>query len=631
MFKVRTVPLGKILTFSTAVLYLGYLWYKRKRTLSHHQSDKKRPSSELSELTKVDEQQLIQAFERTTCTLEVLQIIEEEPLEGDSVICENIVEPTISQVESKEIESFVDNSEVPEMDMKVITMMSIDQAMCIESNIQSTIESLTENLNNLKLTAEEEDQVTNKVKEVTGVVDTFVNSISFQEVKENCATKELSKNNVWAELITNEDHCECPKTVIIKKSKKDDEPMLFEGIKFKGKKKKNRKKNQARDTIKLPSDEQNENNETYTTVKPTMKTNQMVEEDCDSAHSIDHEIDTNDVPNTIYSDIRSVGSQDSGKGGSSFSGELRTVSDSNEKTCYYFLVPIDLVGPIIGKNGGFVKYIKEKCNVRLLIENKTGNADRYFKMCTLVGSEININRALKLIRTKFPEKFYPEFTLDYITPLLDSSRVISRLFKSELIEGVNNHVIITHAVTSDHFFVHNASSPDYALLSSLNYAMNDTFGNSKEDIPEVDLRTVTHGSVVATYSEGNWYRAQVIDVDENEYESANVFFLDYGGCKKIEQCDMRPMHNSLISLSFQAIECRLANIVPAYGECDESFKMFELLTTGKMLFAQVVYKSDCIQYINLLAYDGLVTVSVNDELIKFGFAIYAPRMVYTEM
>jgi len=269
--------------------------------LSHRQSDKKRPSSEPSELTKIHEQELIQAFEKTTCTLEVSQIIEEEPLEGD-----NIMEPTISQVESKEIESFVDNSEVQEMDMKVITMMSIDQVMCIESNILGTIESLTENLSNLKLTAEEEDQVTNEMKEVIGVVDTFVDSMSIQEVKENCASKELSKNNVWTELIKNEDHCECPTTVIIKKSKTDDEPMLFDGIKFKGKKKKSRKKNKAKDTIKLPSDEQNENNEAYITVKPNMKTNQMVEEDCDSAHSIDHSIDTNDVPNTICSDIRSV-------------------------------------------------------------------------------------------------------------------------------------------------------------------------------------------------------------------------------------------------------------------------------------------------------------------------------------
>ncbi|MBO8560240.1 hypothetical protein INO54_13975, partial [Staphylococcus aureus] len=52
--------------------------------------------------------------------------------------------------------------------------------------------------------------------------------------------------------------------------------------------------------------------------------------------------------------------------------------------------------------------------------------------------------------------------------------------------------------------------------------------------------------------------------------------------------------------------------------------MFETLTTSKMLFAQVVYKSDSIQYVNLLAFDGLVTISINDELIKYGFAVYAP-------
>jgi len=87
----------------------------------------------------------------------------------------------------------------------------------------------------------------------------------------------------------------------------------------------------------------------------------------------------------------------------------------------------------------------------------------------------------------------------------------------------------------------------------------------------------------------------------------------------------------------------------AYGEwCEESIKMFETLTTGKMLFAQVIYKSDSVQYVNLLAFDGLVvnitflvifldlfvyilmicffiqTISINDELIKYGFAVYAP-------
>lgn len=616
MFKVRIVSLGKVLTCSTAALFLGYLWYKRKRTLSHRQSDKKRPRSEPSELTKIDEQELLQALGIASHTLEVSQTVEEELIES-SVIHKEIMEPTASQIEANEKESFIDNQEVHELVTKVITIAS-EQQVCLESDF-TTIDSLTEDMTNLKLSTE--------IVEENGIVINTDNSINVHQVIENIEKEEIEDNSkdtaCWTEMVEKEDHCECPKAVLVKKVKKDEEPMIFEGIKFKGKKKKGRKKNQTKDTIKLPS-ESNSKNKTNSIVK-SVKKNQIVEEDCDSAHSVDHSVDTNDAPNTIYSDIRSVGSQDSGKGGSSFSGELRTVSDSDEQTSYDFIVPIELVGPIIGKKGAFVKYIKEKSNVRLFVENKTESPEDKYKMCTLVGSEININKALKLIRTKFPERAYPEFTLECISSLLDSSPVISQLFKSELIEGVNNHVIVTDLVATDHFFVHNASSPDYALLSSLNFAMNDTFGNSKEDIPEVDLRTVTHGSVVATYSENNWYRAQVIDVDEKKYESANVFFLDYGGCKKIEQCDMRPMHDSLISLSFQAIECSLANIAPIYGEwCEESLKMFETLTTSKMLFAQVVYKSDSIQYVNLLAFDGLMTISINDELIKYGFAVYAP-------
>lgn len=61
------------------------------------------------------------------------------------------------------------------------------------------------------------------------------------------------------------------------------------------------------------------------------------------------------------------------------------MSDSDEQTSYDFLAPIDLVGSLIGKKGAFVKYIKEKSNVKLFVENKTERADNMFKMCSLVG------------------------------------------------------------------------------------------------------------------------------------------------------------------------------------------------------------------------------------------------------
>lgn len=52
-----------------------------------------------------------------------------------------------------------------------------------------------------------------------------------------------------------------------------------------------------------------------------------------------------------------------------------------------------------------------------------------------IGSEININKALKLIRTKFPERAYPEFTLECVSSLLDGSPVISQLFKVNLLNS----------------------------------------------------------------------------------------------------------------------------------------------------------------------------------------------------
>lgn len=296
MFKVRTVSLGRILTFSTAVLYLGYLWYKRKRVSSHRQSDKKRLGSEPSELTKIDDQELLQALEKASRTLEVSQIVEEEPVES-SVISEVIMEPTLCPAKMREVQSFLENSDLLGMDTN-INNMSSEQQESLESKLISKIESLTENLSNLKLDEELENE-----SKIVQVLEDNINSQQEEESIEKEEQNSVEKTR-WTDMVENEDHCECPKSVFVKKVKKDEEPMLFEGIKFKGKKKKNRKKNQARDTIKLPSESQYKN-KTNSIVKSAKKKMQVVEEDCDSAHSVDHSVDTNDAPNTIYSDIRS--------------------------------------------------------------------------------------------------------------------------------------------------------------------------------------------------------------------------------------------------------------------------------------------------------------------------------------
>jgi len=263
--------------------------------LSHRQSDKKRPRSELSELTKIDDQELFQALEKASRTLEVSQVVEEEQIES-SVIHKNIMEPTVGQIEVNKKESFTDNQEVHELVAKVITMGS-EQQVCLESGIIS-IDSLTEDLSNMTLNKEIENEIVINTDDSKNIHQIIENN-------EKVEIEEYSKDKAcWTIMAEKEDHCECPKAIPVKKVKKDEEPMIFEGIKFKGKKKKSRKKNQAKDIIKLPS-ESNNKNKTNSIVK-SIKKNQIVEEDCDSAHSVDHSIDTNDAPNTIYSDIRSV-------------------------------------------------------------------------------------------------------------------------------------------------------------------------------------------------------------------------------------------------------------------------------------------------------------------------------------
>lgn len=296
MFKVRTVSLGRILTFSTAVLYLGYLWYKRKRALSHRQSDKKRPSSEPSELIKIDEQELLQALEKASRTLEVSQVVEEEPVEI-SVIQEEIMEPTINQVEILNVESFINNSGVQEI-TTTISNEEEQQVCIIESNIINTIESLSYELKNLKLSVNEKEEI-KVVEDSNNVLQIKDNT---NEIIEDKFT--IEKVN-WTDMVENENHCECPKAIDVKKIKKEDEPMLFEGIKFKSKKKRNRKNKQIQDTVKFPSESQNKNKENSIVKSSFKNKNHVIEEDCDSAHSVDHSIDTNDAPNTIYSDIRS--------------------------------------------------------------------------------------------------------------------------------------------------------------------------------------------------------------------------------------------------------------------------------------------------------------------------------------
>lgn len=68
-------------------------------------------------------------------------------------------------------------------------------------------------------------------------------------------------------------------------------------------------------------------------------------------------------------------------------------------------------------------------------------------------------------------------------------------------------------------------------------------------------------AICAAPAMGGWYRAQIIDVNEDN-KTVDVRFLDYGGFLTLETPDLRKIRGDLMMLPFQAVECLLANVVP---------------------------------------------------------------------
>lgn len=63
-------------------------------------------------------------------------------------------------------------------------------------------------------------------------------------------------------------------------------------------------------------------------------------------------------------------------------------------------------------------------------------------------------------------------------------------------------------------------------------------------------------------SHSSWYRVQIITIDK-ENDTSFVKFLDYGGYLTVENSVLRQIRGDFLLLPFQAVECSLANVVPA--------------------------------------------------------------------
>lgn len=314
--------------------------------------------------------------------------------------------------------------------------------------------------------------------------------------------------------------------------------------------------------------------------------------------------------------VCSMHSGDSGKGSSPPQSECAPC------TSYEFLLPVYLVSKMLGRKGCFVQSIKAKTGVNVLIKRNPGTHKT--KVCSLEGTQADIDNALTLIRKKFPEKRFAALSLQRVhvgqtenvvpLPLIDAT-----CFHLQLVEGINNDVTISSIVNGGHVFLQQPLHPSFPSLNTMQQCLNQIY--NLNDAPK--LPKITENAVCVTSLQGIWCRVQIVShFPEEEY--CLVRYLDYGGYGNVSTSNLRQIRTDFMGVPFQSIECVLSNLKPKGNNewSPEAAEVLESLSKGLILQAQVAgYTAEGLPEVYLyasLARDNVIFINL--ELFARGLA-----------
>ncbi|XP_017064188.1 A-kinase anchor protein 1, mitochondrial [Drosophila eugracilis] len=315
--------------------------------------------------------------------------------------------------------------------------------------------------------------------------------------------------------------------------------------------------------------------------------------------------------------ICSVQSGDSGKGSSLPRSEATRV-----KSSYEFLFPISLICHLYGRKRAFINQIKAKtlASVTLSKNPYLGKV----RICTIEGTESEIDAALAMIRQRLPAKRYPNFTMQRIhfalpqtiVPLSTESIYNLQL---KLIEGINNDVVVSAVLSGSHLFIQHPLHPSHPSLPMLQKQLYDSYSTMEAPL----LPSMEISAVCVIPINGVWYRVQIVDTDPDDEERCLVKFLDFGGFMNVGFSTLRQIRTDFMSVPFQATECILSNIEPIDETWSiEAAEILNQLTKGIVLQAQVAgYNSHNIPEIYLFASLGPNNIIfINKELVARNLA-----------
>lgn len=283
------------------------------------------------------------------------------------------------------------------------------------------------------------------------------------------------------------------------------------------------------------------------------------------------------------------------RSGDSGQGSSPPQSICSPHISYEFLIPIQHIGALIGPGGRIITDIKEKTGANVIIRKSSHNGSKKQKICSVEGTQSEVDAALKLIRVKLPEKRYPNMTMErvFVTPdnrvalmsalntstlnvsvVLGSSCTRCACFEKnfilimnfsflfaqlQLVEQINNDVIVS-TVVDGRLFLQQPVHPTFPVLSALQNNMNQWYSyTAAPELPEV-----IENAICAVCVQDSWYRVQILASDR-QAKTCHVKYLDFGGYSTVSWAELKQIHANFMTLPFQAIECVLSNIQPLNG------------------------------------------------------------------
>lgn len=332
-----------------------------------------------------------------------------------------------------------------------------------------------------------------------------------------------------------------------------------------------------------------------------------------SDHAMDNGVHGSDS-NSSGCDNVSEASNDSGRGPSMT--ELSTPNTSPNHQVYHCNFPTAICGRLIGRQGKNINFIKEKSGANITLSANPFTPE--FQLCSIEGSQRQIEAALRQIGRKFPDvDLSPVIIPSGDNP--QSAVLVPDIMQLSLPEGVSIDVVVSSIVDAGHIFIQQPTHPSFPSLERLNQFMIACYMQDGL-VPQLP-RPLEVGVICAAPMLNGWYRAQISAVCE-ETDECDIKYVDYGGFSRVQGSLLRQIRSDFMTLPFQACECYMANITPLQDEeyfSSEAANVLEELTQGQMLQAQVVGRSEeGIPYVHIYQINGEKVTLVNREMVNRG-------------